>query len=525
MSETENNELTAGKQSKEPRSHQKLKLLYLAKILLNNTDANHDITLDEILNKLHAYDVTAARKSLYDDIAQLNDFGIKTQKTQYGRTVHYKVIGRAFELAELKLLVDSVAAAKFITEEKSNELIKKLESLTSRQEAATLQRQVYVAGRVKTMNSDIMKECFAYKPIWVVLRVLAVIFVWLTYLGVGEDGVGLIGMIPGGGQGGFVLYDLLTPLVIIFVIAALLLPLLLDFGLLEFVGALLTKVMRPLFKVPGRAAVDCLTSWTGDGTLGAMLTCNPYEGGYYSAKEASIIATLFSAVSITFTLVVLDTVGMLDKFGIYYLIVCFVGIVCAIVCPYLYPLRKKPNTYLVEGKAAPDTLPEGYKSNVEYGMDLAMKRVAEHKGIGEFFKSGAKNACSMWFGVLPSVMAIGTVALILANYTPIFEWLGIPFRPLLQLLQVPEADAVASTMIVGFTDMLTPAILIAECTSEMARFIVAVVSVTQVLYLSEVGGLILGSKLPLNIWELFVIFLERTIISLLIVCPIAHLLF
>ncbi len=161
MSETENNELAAGKQSKEPRSNQKLKLLYLAKILLNNTDANHDITLDEILNRLHAYDVTAARKSLYDDIAQLNDFGIKTQKMQYGRTVHYKVIGRAFELAELKLLVDSVAAAKFITEEKSNELIKKLESLTSRQEAATLQRRI-CCGRVKTMNSDIMKMSMPY---------------------------------------------------------------------------------------------------------------------------------------------------------------------------------------------------------------------------------------------------------------------------------------------------------------------------------------------------------------------------
>ena len=66
--------------------------------------------------------------------------------------------------------------------------------------------------------------------------------------------------------------------------------------------------------------------------LGVMLTCNQYEGGYYTAKEASIIATLFSAVSITFTLVVLDTVGMLDKFGIYYLIVCLVGIVCAIIC-------------------------------------------------------------------------------------------------------------------------------------------------------------------------------------------------
>ena len=87
---------------------------------------------------------------------------------------------------------------------------------------------------------------------------------------------------------------------------AFLLPLLLDFGLLEFVGALLTKFMRPLFRVPGRAAVDCITSWIGDGTLGVMLTCNQYEGGYYSAREASVISTTFSAVSITFSLVVLD---------------------------------------------------------------------------------------------------------------------------------------------------------------------------------------------------------------------------
>ena len=122
------------------------------------------------------------------------------------------------------------------------------------------------------MNSDIMKECFACKPIWVVLRVLAVIFVWLTYLGVGEDGVGLIGMITGGGQGGFVLYDLLTTLVIIFVIAALLLPLLLDFGLLEFVGALLTKVMRPPSRFP--AVLQSTASPPGSATVRWAL-CSP----------------------------------------------------------------------------------------------------------------------------------------------------------------------------------------------------------------------------------------------------------
>ena len=132
----------------------------------------------------------------------------------------------------------------------------------------------------------------------------------------------------------------------------------------------------------------------------------------------------------------------------------------------------------------------------------------------------------MWFGVLPTVMCIGTVALVVANYTPVFDWLGMPFRPLLSALQVPDVTAAASTMVVGFTDMFTPSVIIAGTNAvPMTRFIVAVVSVTQVLFLDEMGGLILSSKLPINLFELFVIFLERTIISLAIVCPIAHLLF
>ena len=379
------------------------------------------------------------------------------------------------------------------------------------------------------MDNKLLRDCFACSPIWAIVRLVGCICVWVTYL-YGEDFMGmasnstLIHMIAGADEGELA-YDLIIGLVFVFLVASFLLPLLLDFGLLEYVGALLTKFMRPVFKVPGRAAVDCITSWIGDGTLGVMLTCNQYEGGYYNAKEASIIATLFSAVSITFSLVVLEEVGLTHMFGLYYLLICFVGIVCAIICPRIWPLNKKPETYLVEGNAMPDTLPEGYKSSSQYGMDLALKRVAAHKGAGEFFGNGLKNCLSMWFGVLPTVMAVGTVALIIADYTPIFEWLGMPFYPLLQLLGVPEAKAAAGTMVVGFTDMFTPAILIAGCEDAMTRFIVAVISITQVLFLDEVGGLIISSKLPVNLGELFVIFLERTIISILIVVPIAHLLF
>ena len=371
----------------------------------------------------------------------------------------------------------------------------------------------------------IVDATFSTSPVWAIVRIVGAVFAWIAYLQLGDEG-SVLYMISNDGTGGFVLNDLLTVLVIIFLLAGLLLPLLLDFGLLEFIGALLTKVMRPLFKIPGRAAVDCITSWIGDGTLGVMLTANQYEGGYYSAREASIVSTTFSAVSITFSIVVLAQVGLMEYFGAYYLLICLIGVVCALILPRVPPLSLKKDTYLVEGRAMAEGLPDGFTSSVAYGLHLAVQRVDEHRGVVQFIENGAKNAAGMWFGVMPVVMCIGTLALMLANYTTVFDVLGMPFMPLLDLLQVPEAESVSKTMIVGFTDMFTPSVIAAEAiSSDMSRFIVAVISVTQLIYLSEVGGLILGSKIPVNIVELFILFLERTIISLLIVVPLAHLLF
>ena len=372
----------------------------------------------------------------------------------------------------------------------------------------------------------IVANTFSTTAIWVVIRILGAIFIWLTYLGVDAQTDSMIGLITSGDNGGFVLNDLLSVLVVIFLLAGLLLPLLLDFGLLEFIGALLTKVMRPLFTIPGRAAVDCITSWIGDGTLGVMLTANQYEGGYYSKREAAIISTTFSAVSITFSIVVLAQVDLMEYFGLYYLLICAIGIVCALILPRIPPLSLKKDEYLVEGKAMGENLPEGYTSSFQYGLALARERVAEHRGFEQFMEGAFKNAAGMWFGVLPVVMCIGTLALVLANHTTIFDTLGLPFLPLLQMLDVPQAEAVSKTMIVGFTDMFTPSVLAAgTITSPMAKFIVAVISVTQLIYLSEVGGLILGSKIPVNLLELFILFLERTIISLLIAAPVAHMFF
>ncbi|MCD7824545.1 MAG: WYL domain-containing protein [Clostridiaceae bacterium] len=136
-------------------SNQKLKIMYLMKILLEQTDETHSISMPEIISALEQYGITAERKSIYNDMESLRQFGMDIIGEQRDRTYYYHVGKRQFELAELKLLVDSVQSAKFITAKKSNELIKKIESLASQYEASQLQRQVYVANRIKTMNASI----------------------------------------------------------------------------------------------------------------------------------------------------------------------------------------------------------------------------------------------------------------------------------------------------------------------------------------------------------------------------------
>lgn len=136
--------------------NQKLKLAYLAKIMLAKTDEDHALTLAQITKELNAVGVTAERKSIYADFADLTDkLGIEIIKEQVGRETLYHVASREFELAEVKLLIDAVQSSKFITEKKSNELIKKMKTLVSEYQAAQLQRQVYVKGRAKTMNESI----------------------------------------------------------------------------------------------------------------------------------------------------------------------------------------------------------------------------------------------------------------------------------------------------------------------------------------------------------------------------------
>lgn len=136
-------------------SNQKKKLLVLERIFSKKTDSEHGLTMPQILEELEKYDIKAERKSVYDDIETLKELGIEIESVTEGNKCYYSLVNRQFELAELKMLVDSIQSSNFLTERKSSELIKKLENCTSEHEARKLQRQVHVSGRIKTMNESI----------------------------------------------------------------------------------------------------------------------------------------------------------------------------------------------------------------------------------------------------------------------------------------------------------------------------------------------------------------------------------
>lgn len=368
------------------------------------------------------------------------------------------------------------------------------------------------------VKSELINSLFKVGTIWVIVRVVAAIFVIMAYFTLGPE------LVVSADTGNLLLRDLLPTLFSVFIFAGLLLPLLLNYGLIEFVGTFFTKIMRPLFTLPGRSTVDNLASWVGDGTVGVLLTAGQYEKGLYSLREASVIATTFSVVSITFSIVVLEYIGLMEYFGLFYLTIIICGVVCALIMPRIPPLSRIPDTYYVEGVELKEEVPRSHNT-FSWATTSALKKAKKAPGFDGYSKEAIKTVSEMLFMVLPVVMAIGTLGTIVAEGTPIFQYLGAPLVPILEFMRVPEAYRAAETIFVGFIDMFLPAVFIADVEADMTRFIIGALSITQLIYLSEVGGVILASKIPVGIVKLFIIFILRTAISLPIIVLIAHLIF
>ncbi|MFK7825960.1 MAG: YjiH family protein [Oligoflexales bacterium] len=355
-------------------------------------------------------------------------------------------------------------------------------------------------------------------PKWTMVRLTSAVFVQSIMFELGPE------FIYSQKTGSFLLLDLLPVLVCVFLIAGLLLPLLLNFGLIEFFGVLLSSVMRPLFTLPGRSSIDCLASWIGDGTIGVLLTNKQYIEGMYTKREAAVIGTTFSLVSITFATVILSQVQLQSLFPQFYLTIFLAGIAAAVISPRIYPLNRIKDEY-IDGTIRVKKIEKTECSKFYEALRQATSKASKNQGTARLMTEGIHNVLDMWLGVLPTVLCFGTCALILAEYTSLFDILGVPFVPLLEVMGVPDASAAASTILLGFADMFLPSVMISKSPHEFTRFVVACLSVSQLIYMSEVGSLLIGSKIPIKFKDLVLIYLQRTLISLPIIVACAHFIF
>ncbi|GAB3485205.1 YjiH family protein [Marinomonas epiphytica] len=352
---------------------------------------------------------------------------------------------------------------------------------------------------------------------WTLIRFIGGIFAVMTFHKVGIDWV------FNAYTGGVILTELAPTIFIYLAVSVFFLPVLTDYGLMEFVGTFLQKIFQKVFRLPGRSAVDVLASWMGAGTVGVLITSSQYDKGYYSQREAAVVATNFSIVSVAFCLVIAKFVNIEHLFIPYYISVCVAGIIAAIIVPRLPPLSKIPMAYYNNQNFAETIEPEKGK-RFEIALNKACKRAAQAPSLAAQFKTACLNVVDIWMGLFPAVMAIGTVALMVNEFTAIFQWLSYPFIFILEVLQLPEATAAAPAMIVGFADMFLPAVIGKGIESELTRFVIAGISVTQLIYMSEVGVLILKSNISLNLKQLFIVFILRTLVCLPVLALLGHLL-
>jgi nucleoside recognition membrane protein YjiH len=321
--------------------------------------------------------------------------------------------------------------------------------------------------------------------------------------------------------GPFLYNALVIPVGLLVPIGGVFLALLIGYGLMEFVGVLVRPVMRPVWRTPGRSAIDAVASFVGSYSLGLLITNRVYQGGRYTAREAAIIATGFSTVSATFMIVVARTLDIMHLWLAYFFVTLIVTFLVTAVTVRLPPLSRIEDDYFPGSTPQPEQAVR--TDRVKAAWSEAMGTLRTAPGLARNVMDNLRDGTLMAMAILPAILSIGLGGLLLARFTPVFEWLGYLFYPFTWLMRLPDPLQAAEAMAVGVAEMFLPATLIAGHESDALRFVIAVVSVSQVIFFSALVPCILATRIPLTIWQLVVIWVERVILSLVIVTPIAYL--
>lgn len=338
-------------------------------------------------------------------------------------------------------------------------------------------------------------------------------------------------IIVGANTGGSVIPPIVKGVLGIIIAGAIFMPFLLNYGILEIIGALLEPIMRPVFKVPGKAALDATSSFVSSSSLGVLITNRLWKSGVYTDKECCAIMTGFSAVSIGFAYLVINTAGVGHHWIKIYSISFIMVFIIAAISVRIPPISKKSNRYFNKKEQTEADCKGEIKydsKTISRGFDRAVKRAAIARGIKEDIILSLKDSVLVLPQVLTMLSAIGVSAMILAEYTKIFKYLGYLFYPLLILFQVPDASAIAPSIPVGIAEMFLPVLVMNSSPidiSENARIFICLVSMVQIIFFSETATVMLATKSPISFKEIVICFIERTLIAIPLSALVIHILF
>jgi len=380
-------------------------------------------------------------------------------------------------------------------------------------------------------DSKLYKYYEADSVIHPILYMMGGIFILLYFM----NKIGIYNapeMIVGAATGEMVIPGVVIGVAAIIPVGAFFIPFLTDYGCIDFFGVLLEPLMRPLFKAPGKSAVDAVASFVGSTTMGIIITGRMYKSNTYTKKESAIVATCFSAVSVGYALLVMETAGIGEHFVVTYFVSFFLAFVIAAIISRIPPISRKKDEFY-NGRV--QTEEEKQEAKLKFGpsmfttgIDRASKRAFTSGNLPKRVIDSIKNA----FPVLPKVItllcSIGILGMVAAKYTPIFDWIGYIFYPVVAILGVPDAQIAAAAIPAGITEMFIPVLIIADRVAELhiqTRFFITVVSMVQIIFLAESVVVIMTTGIPVKFKELMIVFLERTFIAMPLAAVFMHLLF
>ncbi len=380
----------------------------------------------------------------------------------------------------------------------------------------------FIIGRVLRWSAP-LKQYYSHEhPLTWILYLLGCIFMTLYHFQIGPEWA------LDEGISGTVIGAIVFQVFFIILIGGVLLPLIIFYGSADFVGTLIEPLMRPLFKVPGRASIDAVTSFVTSSSLAVYLTSTFYKQNLYTRREAAIIATSFSAVSIGFASLAVGTLNMLADFNLIYFSSLGIAFIIAMIVARIPPLSRIPDTYFDgSDKKIDGTESEKTISNLlRRAIDNVVVRVQSTPCFVEVLRNSVLESLMLIPKIIPLLCAVGIGGLLIAEYTPLFQWLGYVVKPLLYLLQMPDIDSIAPAILIGFCEMYLPVLLVAEQDiSDQARFFVLITALVQIIFLSETVVVMLSTKIPLKFWQIGVIFLQRTFIAIPIVALFSHIVY